>query len=646
MRHNLLTLALGLAAFAAGFGGGRAAAQNAPASPIIPAPEKIAFTAGQFNLKPSSRILVRAAGDKDLAFVGQYLADMIDKPSGWQIKPTADAAAPAAAGDIELTLAGAPADLGNEGYQLSVTPDRIVIRANKPAGVFYGVQSLRQLLPPAIEGQTPVAITGWMVPGVEITDKPRYGWRGMMLDCSRHFMPKEFIYKYIDFLAMNKMNSFHWHLVDDQGWRIEIKKYPKLTEIAAWHADRTGVNWNRVTPQQPGEKATYGGFYTQEDIKKIVEYARQRFINIVPEIEMPGHSRAVLAAYPEFLCSKKALPVATGGPTPENAWCAGRDGTFEFLDNVLDEVMDLFPSQFIHIGGDECNKAFWKTCPDCQKRMKDEGLKTPEELQSYFIRRIEKHINEKGRRLIGWDEILEGGVAPNATVMSWRGIAGGVAAAKANHDVVMSPNTFVYIDYLQGPARLEPEGIGGNLPVSKVYTFDPTPAELTPEQARHILGGQANLWGEYVPTTSHAEYMTFPRIFAVSESLWSPAGSKNWADFARRMEGEFPRLDVLGINYAKSAFDVAVKAAANPTLNETVLTLSTEVAGQDIRVTTDGSDPTAASPKYTGPLKVKAPATVKAATFKNGKLYSKITTQSVVWPPPARGARGRRGGQQ
>jgi hexosaminidase len=297
-----------------------------------------------------------------------------------------------------------------------------------------------------------------------------------MLDVSRHFMPKEFVYKYIDQMAKYKFNTFHWHLVDDQGWRIEIKRYPRLTEVGAWRANRVGQSWKNAAPQGKDEKATEGGFYTQDEIRQIIEYARQRFITIVPEIEMPGHARAALAAYPEFLCSRKALPVATSWVNRDNAWCAGRDETFEFLNGVLDETIDLFPGTFIHIGGDECDKTDWHACPDCQRRVRDEKLKNEEELQSYFIRRIEKHINARGRRLIGWDEILQGGLAPNATVMSWRGMEGGITAAKAGHDVVMTPTAWAYIDYCQGLPELEPEAIGGDLRLSKVYSFEPTPA--------------------------------------------------------------------------------------------------------------------------------------------------------------------------
>jgi hexosaminidase len=374
----------------------------------------------------------------------------------------------------------------------------------------------------------------------------------MMLDVSRHFFPKSFVKECIDIAAMHKLNTFHWHLTDDQGWRIQILKYPKLTSVGAWRVDREQFTWNERKPAQPGEVATYGGFYTQDDIREVVAYAKSRFVTVVPEIEMPGHATAALAGYPELSCTGGPFTVRTGGYWPiTDIFCAGNDSTFEFLQNVLTEVMELFPGEIIHIGGDEANKAEWKKCPKCQARIKNEGLKNEEELQSYFIHRIEKFLNVKGKRLIGWDEILEGGLAPNATVMSWRGIEGGIAAARENHDVVMTPTDYCYFDYYQAQSG-EPEAIGGFVPMEKVYSFEPVPEVLTPDEAKHILGVQANLWTEYIGDPRHAQYMYLPRLGALAEIAWSQPEQKNYEGFFVRMSKQYPRYEAAGLNYRRN----------------------------------------------------------------------------------------------
>lgn len=461
---------------------------------------------------------------------------------------------------IHLALDDSLVELGIEGYTLTVQPDRIDLKASQPAGLFYAVQTLIQLMPPAV--YQPASASNKIkirIPCVEIKDRPRFGWRGLMLDVSRHFFPPEFIYRFIDFLAMHKLNTFHWHLVDDQGWRIEIKKYPKLTEVGAWRVDREANHWNAREPQKPGEKATCGGFYTQDEIRDIVSYATNRYITIIPEIEMPGHTTAALAAYPEYSCSGGPFSVLPGGVWPiTDIFCAGKEETFIFLEDILTEVMDLFPSRFIHIGGDEATKTEWEKCPLCRERIQKEGLKDVEELQSYFIRRIERFLNSHERRLIGWDEILEGGLAPQATVMSWRGTQGGIDAARLGHDVVMSPTSHCYFDYYQGDPDVEPLAIGGYLPLSRVYEFDPVPGELSAEESSFILGGQANLWTEYVSTPEHAEYMLFPRTAALAEAVWTLPDLKDWTDFAARLEGQLARYKAAGINYAEkclSPFD-------------------------------------------------------------------------------------------
>ncbi len=426
---------------------------------------------------------------------------------------------------LELTTHNANPDLAPEGYELIVNPDRVIIRAPQPAGLFYGTQTLRQLLPGPI-------------PCLRIEDKPRFSWRGAMLDVARHFFPKEFVKRYIDLLAFHKLNVLHLHLTDDQGWRIEIKKHPKLTQIGAWREETNG------------DGKRYGGYYTQDDLREIVAYAAARHITVVPEIEMPGHALAALAAYPELSCTGGPFKVRTRWGIEQDVYCAGNEKTFEFLQEVLDEVLAIFPSQFIHIGGDECPKARWKKCPKCQARIKAEGLKNEHELQSYFIRRMEKYLSSKGRRLIGWSEIREGGLPKNAALMDW--IGGAVEGASDGHDVVMSPTSHCYFDYYQSQDTAnEPKAIGGYIPLSKVYAFEPVPAKLAPSFHQHILGAQANLWTEYISTPQQAEYMTFPRLCALAEVVWSPADTRNWDDFSARLKTHLKRLDALGVNYRR-----------------------------------------------------------------------------------------------
>jgi len=433
----------------------------------------------------------------------------------------------------------------------------------------------------------------------------------------------------IDNLALHKINTLHLHLVDDQGWRIEIKKYPKLTQLGAWRVDREDKPWNSRPKQEAGEKATYGGFYTQADIKEMVAYAQARFINIVPEIEMPAHVSSALAAYPQFSCKKNQLTVPPGGVWPiTDIYCAGSDSTFLFLEDVLSEVIDLFPSKYIHIGGDEATKTEWEKCPDCKKRIKAEGLKDVGELQSYFIKRMEKFVNSKDRVLLGWDEILEGGLPPKATVMSWRGVQGGIDAAKQGHDVVMTPGSPCYFDHYQGAMDQEPLAIGGYNPLSKVYHFNPIPDELDAEAAKHILGGQANLWTEYVPNIQHVQYMTFPRVAALAEALWSKKEVRNWDDFSRRIQLIMKRYNQKEINYSKSAFKVTAKTQFSAEKKQLAVTLASELSGAEIRYTTDGTEPTAQSEIYKEPVVLNQTATLKAVTVINGNPAEKALSQS------------------
>jgi hexosaminidase len=582
---------------------------------IIPKPIEKIDGNGLFEL--NSNTVIVATGEA--VETATLLKDFLKKATGFDLKLASEAGN----NSIVLSLDGKQSD--EEGYKIVVESDRVVVEASATVGLFYGTQSLRMLLPPEIESDTKVQNIDWIIPAVTINDEPRFEWRGMMLDCSRHFFPVSHIKRLIDQLAAHKMNSFHWHLVDDQGWRVEIKKYPKLTENSAWRVDHEDKHWSARPAQQKGEKATYGGFYSQDDIKEIVAYAAERHINIVPEIEMPAHVTCVFAAYPEFSCKGIELTVPPGGLWPiTDIYCAGNDKTFEFLEDVLTEVMELFPSEYIHIGGDEATKTEWKTCKKCQARKRKEGLKDEHELQSYFIKRIEKFINSKGRKLIGWDEILEGGLAPQATVMSWRGFKGGIEAARSGHDVVMSPTSHCYFDYFQGPQDLEPTAFGGNLPISKVYTFEPVPAELNEEEAKHILGGQANLWTEHVPTPEHSDYMTFPRLAAMSEALWSSKENRDWDCFVSRLDKQLKRYESGGVNFANSLYNVKAISVFDSTKRSISIELKPELLSGEIRYTLDGADPTANSTLYSEPFELKQTAVVKTAQFKDGKMISKI----------------------
>jgi len=434
-----------------------------------------------------------------------------------------------------------------ESYTLSVTSQRIEIRATSGAGLFYGMQTLLQLMQPASTGS-------YSVPSVEIEDTPRFAYRGLMLDVSRHFSTKEFMKKQIDALAYYKINRLHLHLTDAAGWRLEIKKYPLLTDFAAWRTDPTWKKWwnggrKYLRYDEPGAS---GGYYTQDDIREILEYARQHYITVIPEIEMPSHSEEVLAAYPQLSCS--------GEPYKNSDFCVGNEETFTFLENVLTEVMELFPSEYIHVGGDEAGKSAWKTCPKCQKRMKDEHLANVDELQSYLIHRIEKFLNNHGRRLLGWDEILQGGIAPNATVMSWRGEEGGIAAVTSGHHAIMTPGAYCYLDSYQDAPYSQPEAIGGYLPLKKVYAYDPVPASLTAEQAKLVYGVQGNLWVEYIPTPEHVEYMIYPRMLALAEVAWSAPERKSWPDFHTRALSAVADLQKKGYH----PFDLSKEIGSRP----------------------------------------------------------------------------------
>jgi hexosaminidase len=587
---------------------------------IIPQPVSVKETTGNFIVGKKTKIYVDS-NNNSLKKIAEMLSAQLKLETGYDISVN-ERSVNLMKDAIILTQNDAADTLGAEGYNLSVRPEKIVIKSLHPAGVFYGMQTLFQLLPVRSEA---LKKARYIIPGVAIIDKPRFGWRGMMLDVGRYFYSVDFIKKYIDYLAMHKMNTFHWHLTDDQGWRIEIKKYPKLTQLGAW---REATQYDRATSQI--DQNPHGGYYTQDQIREVVAYANDRFVNIVPEIEMPGHSLAALVAYPELSCTGGPFKIPLYWNIQKDVYCAGNEQTFDFLENVLTEVANLFPSPVIHIGGDECPKDRWKLCPKCQARMKAEGLKDEHELQSYFIRRIEKFLLTKNKRIIGWDEILEGGLAPNATVMSWRGIKGGVEAAKQHHDVVMSPTDFAYFDYYQGEPYHEPVAFGGLLTLEKVYSYEPVPAELNDKEALFIKGVQANVWSEFIHSPEKIEYMSFPRAAALAEVAWTDPKLKNWEDFKRRMVMQYKRYDSAGINYSKSAMNVSYTTFRDNINGTAIITLKTNSYQPEIRYTTDSTEPTRSSMVYSNPFNIKLPGTIKAAVFENGVKLSKVSVTSVL----------------
>jgi hexosaminidase len=589
---------------------------------LVPLPARVDRLPGKFTINPATSVVVdkKSPALNDMA---AFLAGQLRQSTGYRVPLVTGADVKGLKNAILLSTALVGKPTPEEGYELSVTPKFIRLTGSAPAGIFRGMQTLLQLLPEAFDEQVPVGGITWDVPAVWIEDAPRFSWRGMHLDVGRHFAPKEFVKKYIDLIARYKFNMFHWHLTEDQGWRIEIKKYPLLTSVGAWRAETMGDG-------QP-----CGGFYTQEDIKEVVEYARQRFVTIVPEIEMPGHAQAALAAYPQFSCTGGPFQVATRWRVFEDVYCAGNDSTFAFLQDVLDEVVPLFPGPFFHIGGDECPKTRWRACPKCQARIKAEGLKDENELQSYFVRRIEKYLNDKGKKMVGWDEILEGGLAPNATVMSWRGMEGGIAAARQNHDVVMSPTRSVYFDYKQGRTG-EPTAIGEFLPIDSVYAFDPVPPELSEQEAKHILGGQANVWREYMPTNALIEYMVFPRACALAEVLWTRKEERDFNGFAARLESQIVRLGARGVNVR---IPTAIGFDGSRTFtSDTSVTLHFPYPDGVLRYTLDGTEPNASSPMVTGPIPVHGWTVLKVRTvYPDGRMSTIATGWYSVIDPDVNG---------
>lgn len=514
---------------------------------IIPMPVSMDTAVGQFIIDGKTILQMDEFEGRSFDPVAVFRQEFAKK-SGYELTVSIGEHKSTSATHV-IHISKVDAGMKPEQYELRVTENGIAIKASHEQGVFYAMQTLRQMMRlDAIADFSGGSVRAWQIPAVSILDQPAFEYRGMHLDVCRHFMPLAFVKKYIDLLAYYKMNRFHWHLTEDQGWRIEIKKYPRLQEVAAWR-DQTLVGHYRETPDVYDGKR-HGGYYTQEQVKEVVQYAAERGVMVIPEIEMPGHSVAALAAYPKLACFPDTFKVVqTWGVFPD-VYCP-RETTFTFLQNVLDEVVALFPSPYIHIGGDECPKTRWKACPHCQELIRRENLVDENGLQSYFIRRIEQYLNAKGKKIIGWDEILEGGLAPNATVMSWRGMKGGVEAAQSGHDVIMTPGSHCYFDYYQADPATEPIAIGGMVTLEKVYSFHPVPPTLTPEEAMHVLGGQANLWTEYIATPEHAMYMSYPRALALSEALWTPSERKSWPGFLERLNRHTDRLDGMQVNYAR-----------------------------------------------------------------------------------------------
>ncbi len=596
---------------------------------IIPQPVSVKQPkiAAKFNINPSTLIVLEGSNLENAA---NFLNDYLQQCYLFKLKITNKAGSNNAIvlnyERMDNTVPGA--------YQMTVNNKGVYIAGDNANGVFYGIQTLIQLLP-VPDARLKMRPNNLAVPYISIDDAPRFGYRGMHLDVGRHFFPVSFIKKYIDYLALHKFNTFHWHLTEDQGWRIEIKKYPRLTSVGGW---RNGTIIGRY-PGTGNDNIKHGGFYTQDEVKEIVKYAADRYIDVIPEIEMPGHGSAAIAAYPDLSCfpdvpTKNYFPKnqqwagdSTGKQVQqtwgvfEDVFCAGKENTFTFLQDVLDEVIPLFPSKYVHVGGDECPKENWKKCPLCQQRMKEHNLKDEHELQSYFIQRMEKYINGKGKTLIGWDEILEGGLAPNAVVMSWRGEEGGIAAAKEKHNVIMTPGGWVYFDHTQSENE-DSVTIGGFTTVQKVYGYEPVPAALAGDESKYVLGAQANVWTEYMKNTRKVEYMIFPRMAALSEVLWSPKEKRNLSDFEKRLQTQFKRYDLWGANYSKAYYNISMKIEPTSDYSGIAVSLSSKDNQRNIKIETLNRD---------WPVTYTRPVVLKSNNYIRGRLYDNKTEINSIY---------------
>lgn len=582
---------------------------------IIPKPVSMEIMKGDFVIDRNTTLRYDPT-NKKLSEAVAFFASSVKDLSGLQLSRNEKHARV-----IELKIVH-DAALGPEGYHLNVTDKKIELLANQKSGIVYGIQSLLQMMPAVRTNAT------LMIPALRITDYPRFKWRGMHLDVCRHFFSVATVKEYIDLLSYYKFNTFHWHLSDDQGWRIEIKKYPGLTQVGAWHAVRKGIPWDESQPSFTDEPVTYGSFYTQEQVRDIVRYAQERNITIVPEIDVPGHSGAAIAAYPFLGCTGKAQPVITGGIYPDSiqtTLCVSKDTVYGFMKEVLTEIMDLFPSQYIHIGGDEVNKEPWKNDPSTQAFMRKKNLKNEDKLQSYFIHKMEEIIRGRGRRLIGWDEILEGGLAPDATVMSWRGESGGIEAARMKHNVVMTPGTPLYFDHYQAGPQGEPAAFGGMNTLKMVYIYNPVPEVLTPDEAKYVLGAQANLWTEMIYSRAHVEYMVLPRMLALSETVWTPVEKKDYPDFFKKMQAHFDFFDFRGFNYSKGNYNVTITPVNVG--SELSVALSSEDPTATIYYTTDGTWPDATAKVYDKPFGVDSSMVVRAIVAVNRVIKTIVPSE-------------------
>ena len=603
-----------------------------PEIAIIPEPVSVTKSSGHFILPEN--ITIQAS--PEMKAVVDHLQAKLTAATGFFVSSSST---PQGSPTIRLILnSKVNAQIGDEGYQLSVTPNLITIKANKAAGLFYGVQTLVQLFPKEIESAEVMKDVEWKAPCVEITDYPRVGWRGLMFDVARHFFTKDEVKQYIDAMVRYKYNVLHLHLTDDEGWRIEIKGLPKLTEVGAWSVKKVGT-FGDFIPPTADEPRTYGGFYTQEDLKEIITYAQERFVNILPEIDVPGHSLAAIAAYPELSCTpgaekyqvrsgEKIMDWSRGAPPialVDNTLCPANEKVYEFLDTVITQIAALFPFEYIHMGGDEAPRNYWEKTPAILALMKREGLKNMDQVQGYFEKRVLKIVESKGKKFIGWDEILDGGIPSNAAIMSWRGVKYGVEATHKKHEVVMSPTTYAYLDYMQSDVLFEPK-VYASLRLSKSYEFDPIPAGVDP---KYIKGGQANLWAEQIYNIRQAEYMTWPRALAIAESVWSPKEKKNWKTFFPKVEQHFKRLDMSETKYAPSVYDPIFKVTRSAD-RQLLVELTTEVEDLDIYYSFDNSYPDRFYPKYTEKLLPPKDATIlRVITYKGKEAVGRMLTMPI-----------------
>jgi hexosaminidase len=598
---------------------------------IIPEPVEIIEKKGVFHFNRTTRILIK--GDTTgFATIFKSFVISFNRASGILLTISQKNSKADSLNVLVIELNHDPSIKNNEGYIIEIDKNQIHISAPALAGIFYAIETIKQLLPPEFYSKSNISgKIRWQIPCASILDYPQYSFRGMNLDVSRHFFPVSFIKKYLDILSNYKFNIFHWHLTDSHGWRIEIKQYPKLTSAGAWRAERKGIPMTIAEPTGKDEPATYGGYYSQEEIKDIIQYAKERFITIIPEIEMPGHCTAALVAYPEFNCLNNKIPllIPCGYPGDlQHNFCVGYDSTYTFLENILNEVMKLFPSNYVHIGGDEVRAGPWLTCPRCRKRMEENGFKTSQLLQAYFTKRIDSFITANNKRTIGWDEILSANISSEAVAMAWHGTEGAVSDLQSGHEIVMSPYHYTYFDFYQSDPDLEEYITYAGLFLDTVYAFNPGSLNITDREKKLIIGGEGSLWTENVETAGRVEYMLLPRLFALSEDLWSGSGNKNYRKFIDKTEDEFNRLDMRHIHYAKSMFNLSISPHFDSATKKIIISINNQVASKYIiRYTLDGKKPDYHSAVYKNPLIIDKSVALQTALFKNEFILGKVNSQ-------------------